>query len=140
MKKLKAVLLLMTLLVTLPAFAQEKEDKVERITVEELKAKLAQNERVVIIDVRGADYDTSNAKIKGAIRIPPADLKARLGEIPRDREIVTYCACSTDGGAVKAAETLLANGFKRVRALRGGWNAWVQATGPVDSKEVVGKN
>ncbi len=138
MNKLKAIFLLCAgAMLVFPALAQDKQD-VERITVEELKSKLARNESVVIIDVRGNDYDTSDARIRGAIRIAPAELQARLGALPRDREIVTYCACSTDGGAVKAAETLLANGFKRVRALRGGWNAWTLAAGPVESKEVVG--
>ncbi len=115
--------------------AQEHpEDKVEKITVEELQAKLAKNEKLVIIDVRGSDYDSSATKIKGAIRIPPAELAARLAEIPRDQEIVTYCACSTDGGSVKAALTLLNNGFKKARALKGGWNAWNAAHGAVEAK------
>lgn len=106
----------------------------ERITVDELKAKLAKKEPVVIIDIRGSDYDASPTKIKGAIRIAPAELDARLKDLPRDKEIVTYCACSTDGGAIKARQTLLENGFKNVRALKGGWNAWNKAEGAVEPK------
>jgi len=108
--------------------------EVERITVDELKSKFAKNEAVVILDVRGGDYDASQTKIKGAIRIPPAELETHLKEIPRDKEVVTYCACSTDGGAVKAAQILRANGFTRVRALKGGWTAWNQAGGAVEPK------
>ena len=59
---------------------------------------------------------------------------SRLDSIPRDKEIVTYCACSTDGGAVNAARVLLDNGFKRVRALKGGWTEWVQSGGAVEPK------
>jgi rhodanese-related sulfurtransferase len=106
----------------------------ERITIDELKARLAKKEPVVIIDVRGSDYDSSEAKIKGAIRIVPAELEAHLKDLPRDKEIVTYCACATDGGAIKARQTLLENGFKNVRALKGGWNAWKQAGGAVEPK------
>ncbi|HVF89438.1 MAG TPA: rhodanese-like domain-containing protein [Blastocatellia bacterium] len=118
------------------AGADEKAEsiEIERITVDELKSKFAGNEPVVILDVRGGDYDASQTKIKGAIRIPPADLEAHLKEIPRDKEVVTYCACSTDGGAVKAARILRANGFNRVRALKGGWTAWNQAGGAVEPK------
>jgi rhodanese-related sulfurtransferase len=105
-----------------------------RITVDELKAKLAKGEKVIIIDVRGSDYDTSDSKIKGAIRIAPAELEARLKELPRNKEIVTYCACSTDGGAMKARQTLLDNGFKNVHALKGGWNVWVEAGGVTEPK------
>ncbi|MFP5262547.1 MAG: rhodanese-like domain-containing protein [Blastocatellia bacterium] len=107
---------------------------VERITVEELKAKLAKKEPVVIIDVRGSDYDASATRIKGAIRMAPAELASHLKDLPRDKEIVTYCACPTDGGALHARQVLLENGFKNVRALRGGWNAWNQAEGAVEPK------
>jgi rhodanese-related sulfurtransferase len=106
----------------------------ERITVDELKARLAKSEPVVVIDVRGSDYDSSATKIKGAIRIAPAELEAHLKDLPRDKEIVTYCACSTDGGAIKARQMLLENGFKNVRALKGGWNAWNAAGGAVEQK------
>jgi rhodanese-related sulfurtransferase len=118
------------------ASAKSSNDAVgpERITVDELKAKLAQKEPVLIIDVRGSDYDASQTKIKGAMRIVPAELEARLKDLPRDKEIVTYCACSTDGGAIKARQTLLDNGFKNVRALKGGWNAWNSAGGAVEPK------
>jgi hypothetical protein len=30
---------------------------------------------------------------------------------------------------------LLENGFKRVRALKGGWAAWLQASGKVEPKK-----
>jgi rhodanese-related sulfurtransferase len=111
----------------------ESEDA-ERITVDELKSKFDRNERLVIIDVRGGDYDASQTKIKGAIRIAPVEIEARLKDIPRDKEVVTYCACSTDGGSVKAARILRSNGFTRVRALKGGWDAWNQAGGAVEPK------
>jgi 3-mercaptopyruvate sulfurtransferase SseA len=70
--------------------AQPKE--AERITVEELKAKLAKNEPVFIIDSRSqGSYDSSETKIKGSVRIPMDDVESRLSEIPRDKEIVVYC-------------------------------------------------
>jgi rhodanese-related sulfurtransferase len=116
------------------AMADSNSTEADRITVEELKAKIAKGEKVVIIDVRGSDYDSSNSKIKGAIRIAPAEIASRLGEIPRDKEVVFYCACSTDGGSLKARETLLANGFKKVWALKGGWNAWNQSGGALEPK------
>jgi rhodanese-related sulfurtransferase len=105
-----------------------------RITVEELKAMLARGEAVTIIDVRGKDYDSSATKIRGAIRIAPAEMAARWNEVPRGRTVVTYCACATDGGAVNAARVLSQNGFSDVRALKGGWNAWNDAGGPVEPK------
>ena len=67
-------------------------DAVPRITVQELKAKMDKGEDVVIIDVRaGREYEDSKIKIKGAIRISIVKLEDRSSELPRDKEIVTYC-------------------------------------------------
>ena len=65
-----------------------QEADIERISMEEFKALLAKGAPLTIIDVRGP----SDSKIKGAISIPVYELESRLNEIPRDREIVTYCA------------------------------------------------
>jgi len=68
------------------------EGEIPRITVEELKEKLAKNAPVFIIDSRSqGSYDNSEIKIKGAVRIPMDEIESRLKEIPRDREIVVYC-------------------------------------------------
>jgi 3-mercaptopyruvate sulfurtransferase SseA len=68
------------------------EAEVPRITVDELKERLAKNTPVFIIDSRSqGSYDNSEMKIKGAVRIPADEIESRLGEIPRDREIVVYC-------------------------------------------------
>lgn len=110
------------------------EAPVEQITVADLKSKLEAGAPVLIIDVRGADYDKSQFKIKTAIRISPAELQSQLKSLRRDVEVVTYCACATDGGAIKAARALLADGFERVRVLKGGWNAWNEVNGQVEGK------
>ncbi len=76
------------------ALAQEKgKPEAERITVDALKAMLEKNEPVTIIDARAPhDYETSDSKIKGAIRITLDEIEARAQALPKDREIVTYCA------------------------------------------------
>jgi len=67
-------------------------DIVPRITVQELKAKMDKGEDIVIIDVRtGREYEESKIKMKGAIRIPIVQLENRINELPRDKEIITYC-------------------------------------------------
>lgn len=119
---------------------QPKPPEVEKITVEELKTKIARNEPVTIIDVRATDpYIQSDSKIKGAIHLKSRRLQARLAfpplkDVPRDRMVVTYCACPNEGTSIRAAQVLIANGFKRVRALKGGWDAWIKAGGQVESK------
>jgi hypothetical protein len=73
--------------------AQASEDAdVERITVDELKAKIAKDEPVTIIDDRSkGSYESSETQIKGSIRITVDEIQSRLKEIPRDHEVVTYC-------------------------------------------------
>jgi rhodanese-related sulfurtransferase len=44
---------------------------------------------------------------------------------PKDRPIVTLCACPEDAGAVQAARRLLQQGFSSVRPLKGGYEAWL---------------
>ena len=67
-------------------------DVVPRITVQELKAKIDKGEDIVIIDVRaGREYTDSKIKMKGAIRISMVQMENRINELPRDKEIITYC-------------------------------------------------
>ena len=118
----------------------QKSIGVDLITVEELKAKFTANDAVVIIDVRGSEsYANSDSKIKGAIHVNVRKLKFRLGfaplkDVPKDRELVTYCACPSDEASIKAAQILLENGFKRVRVLKGGWQEWQKGAGPVEPR------
>jgi hypothetical protein len=59
----------------------------DRITVEEFK-RLRDAGKVYVLDVR---YQIET-KIKGAAHVPLDQLESRLSELPRDREIVTYCS------------------------------------------------
>ena len=71
--------------------ASEEAD-VERITVDELKAKIARNEPLTIIDDRSeGSYEASETQIKGSIRMTVDEIQSRIKEVPRNREIITYC-------------------------------------------------
>jgi len=113
---------------------------VDMISADELKAKLAGNQQVTIIDVRSSEaYSSANQTIKGAIHFKTRKLKYRLAypplkDIPKDREIVTYCSCPKDEASIAAAQILQAGGFKRVRVLQGGWTEWLRVNGPVEAR------
>lgn len=112
----------------------------EFVSAAELKEKLARGERVTLIDLRTANaYASSDGKVAGAIHVKERRLRARLAlpplrDAPRDAEAVTYCACPGDEAAVRAAQVLSAAGFKRVRVLKGGWQAWLDARGQIEAK------
>lgn len=118
-----------------PAFAEP-----EQITADELRAKVEKNAPLTILDVRStSSYLDSGNKIKGAIHVKLRRLQSRLSlpplkSVPRDREVVTYCACPNDEASIEAARILLAAGFKHVRVLKGGWRVWLKANGPVEPR------
>jgi rhodanese-related sulfurtransferase len=123
-----------------PLRAHAQKPAVAMITVEELKAKMNNNDPVTLIDVRGAEgYAASQTTIRGAFHFKLRRIKSRLKyaplkDLPKDREIVTYCACPADESSISAAQTLQEAGFTRVRVLKGGWSEWVKAKGPVQPK------
>lgn len=66
--------------------------RIARIEPAELKTRLDAGEPVVIVDLRHPlDFETDPTIIPGALHLTTAELEARHGEIPRDREIVLYC-------------------------------------------------
>jgi rhodanese-related sulfurtransferase len=63
----------------------------------------------IIIDVRSRD-EAAEGMIKGAILIPDEELLDRLAEIPKDKQIITYC--STGVRAEMAYYKLKEKGYK----------------------------
>lgn len=120
-----------------PKSKQDQPTPVEFITAEELKAKIAKNEPLAILDLRAESaYSQSDKTIKGSIHTKVRKVATRLRDAPRDKEVVTYCACPSDEAAAIAARSLMVSGFKRVRVLKGGWNAWLQAGGQVQRRSL----
>ena len=134
---------LLTLILTgLTSIAAQAQDSpsVQMISAEELKTKVTANQPVMILDVRSSEgYARSNTTVKGALHFKVRKLRSRLAfapfkDLPKDREIVTYCACPKDESSIAAAQILQASGFKRVRVLQGGWQEWLKANGPVEPR------
>ena len=66
--------------------------KLPRITVEEVKKRMDEGEQILFIDTRKSqDWDASDVKLPGALRIHYSALEQHLDELPRDRPIVPYC-------------------------------------------------
>ena len=72
-----------------------------------------------LLDVRDADELEEFGKLSGAVNIPLPELRDRLGELPRDRRIITYCQKGQRG--YLAACALHGHGFDDVANLRGGF-------------------
>ena len=66
-------------------------DDVPRISVDELILMMAKKKTtIVVIDTRV--LDSYNEKIRGALQIPYDQVEAHLKDIPRNKEIILYCA------------------------------------------------
>lgn len=64
----------------------------ERITAAEVKGRLDKGEPILFIDARNShDWAESDVKLPGALRIHVNDMEKHIDELPRDRQIVTYC-------------------------------------------------
>ncbi len=101
---------------------------VPHITPDELLEALAGASRLLVLDLRGASMIAETGPIVGATVAEHDRLAEAVGDWPKDRPIVTLCACPEDAGAVHAARQLLKEGYRSVRPLKGGYEAWLAAT------------
>ena len=100
------------------------------ITVAELSERLADAQPPFVIDVGSSLAQRGRSHIPGAALLD-LDTLARCDDFPRDRDIVLYCACPNEASARRGAQILLAKGYRRVRPLAGGIDAWTSAGHPV---------
>jgi membrane protein DedA with SNARE-associated domain/rhodanese-related sulfurtransferase len=105
--------------------------RMDRITVAELAQMIDGGEKPVIFDIRPADMRLRDGIIPGARVAHPSDIETALKEFPRDAEIVVYCSCPNEASAALAAQHLKRAGFKTIRPLLGGIEAWEKAGYPV---------
>ena len=80
-----ARILLAALLLSAPAAASAQAPK--SIGADELRAKLAQGAKVLIVDVR-EPADAVDGSLPGAINIPLTKLQERMKDIPKDVTLV----------------------------------------------------
>lgn len=96
------------------------------ITVEELKQRLDRGEKLFLLDVRTPmEYQIANL---GGTLIPLQQLPQRMHELDPDQEIIIHC--HTGNRSARAVEFLYENGFKNVKNLIGGIEAWSRKIDP----------
>ncbi len=79
------------------------------------------SENQVLLDVRNPGELESVGFIEGAINIPVDQLRQRMNELPKDKEIVIYCQVGLRGNV--AYRQLVNSGFK-ARNLLGGYRTY----------------
>jgi rhodanese-related sulfurtransferase/biotin operon repressor len=106
-------------------------DGLQPVTREELYARLSSGDDLFVVDVRPAE-EFAAGHVPGAASIPLAELKKRLDQVPRDREVVAYCRGPYCAFAPEAVAHLRAEGY-RARQLEDGLPEWGAAGLPVEA-------
>jgi rhodanese-related sulfurtransferase/DNA-binding transcriptional ArsR family regulator len=109
-------------------------NELEPVTRQELARRLQQGEELVVLDVRPAE-EYAAGHLPGAVSIPVSELRRRLAELPRDREVVAYCRgpfCAFAHDAVQ----VLADAGLTARRLEDGLPEWRAAGLPVFHPEL----
>jgi membrane protein DedA with SNARE-associated domain/rhodanese-related sulfurtransferase len=107
--------------------------RIARITPEELKEKMDAGEDVIVVDLRHElDFEAEPETIPGALHLDAADLEEAHEVIPRDREIVLFCACPNEATAARLALLLRDRGITRIRPLAEGYEGWRKRGFPME--------
>ena len=97
------------------------------ISATELSEKLKFGKHPMVIDVRQPE-EFRQGHIAGAKLIPLGEIRKRMGELPKGREII--CVCASGSRSSSAAKTLLKEGYT-VFDIQGGMHAWRHAKLPM---------
>jgi adenylyltransferase/sulfurtransferase len=96
------------------------------ITAPELAERLKHN-HLRLIDVR-EPHELQISALPEAENIPLGTLAARLSELDSAQDMVVFC--KTGVRSTRALELLASAGFKKVKNLKGGINAWAKEVDP----------
>jgi rhodanese-related sulfurtransferase len=109
-------------------------EELEPVTRQELARRLQQGDELVILDVRPAEEHAAG-HLPGGVSIPISELRRRLAELPRDREIVAYCRGPFCAFAHEAIQVLADAGLT-ARRLEDGLPEWQAAGLPVSHPDL----
>jgi adenylyltransferase/sulfurtransferase len=93
------------------------------ITASELADRLQTRNHLRLLDVR-EPHELKISHLEGATLIPLGQLASRLSELDSAEEMVVFCKAGTR--SARALELLVSAGFRKVKNLQGGINAWAR--------------
>jgi rhodanese-related sulfurtransferase len=109
-------------LITAANVARNKRDgTMVAVSAEVAHSRLATGDDFVFLDVR-SPKEHAAVRLPKTTLIPLGVLRQRVQELPKDKDIVTFCAASLRG--FEASLILRAAGFTRVSVLDGGVAMW----------------
>jgi len=97
------------------------------ISATELAERMREGNHLRLLDVR-EPHELQISHIDGADLIPLGQLASRLAELDSAEEMVVFCKAGTR--SARALELLVSAGFRKVKNLEGGINAWAREVDP----------
>ncbi len=97
------------------------------ISARGLADRLKNGESIHLIDVR-EPHELEISRIEGAQLIPLGQIVAHLSELNSAEEIVLFC--KSGSRSARALDLLVSAGFRKVKNLKGGINAWAREVDP----------
>jgi adenylyltransferase/sulfurtransferase len=97
------------------------------IAPKELQSRLAQGNHIRLIDVR-EPHELEISQLEGADLIPLGAFAARMNELDSAEELVLFCR--TGARSARALDLLRTAGFRKLKNLKGGINAWAREVDP----------
>ena len=98
------------------------------ISAKDAKALLDKNKNIFLLDVR-TPQENSQGRLPGTVLIPINEIERRIGEVPKNKTVVVYCAVGSRSKPV--AEFLSRNGFKDVYNVTDGIVGWYRNGFPI---------
>lgn len=112
----------------------DAKSRIREVTVAETQRRMRENQDAKLIDVR-EDHEWETAHAAGAIHLGKGiierDIETAVPE--KNAELILYC-----GGGYRsalAADALQRMGYTNVFSMAGGWKAWKEADGEVETSE-----
>lgn len=93
----------------------------QNISSREAKALMEKNKNIFLLDVR-TPQENSQAKLSGTVLIPIGEFERRIGEVPKNKTILVYCAVGSRSKPV--ADFLAQRGYKEVYNMTDGIVGW----------------
>lgn len=84
-------------------------------------------EDLILLDVRD-DWEWEKAHLEGAIHIPVSELADRVNELDQNQETIVYCHVGER--SIDGCLLLWESGFRRLRSMTGGIEAWSELVDP----------
>ncbi len=113
----------------------DEDDDIEELTRKELWKRIKRKENLVVLDVRPlSEYEAGH--LPGAVSIPLDELKRRVRELPKSKQIIAYCRGPLCALAPEAARYLQTKGY-RVKRLGDGAPDWEAAGLPLETSDDV---